>query len=442
MKSLESLRTPQILRSLVVVLLICSCLSLFTLFLPWRQTVTGSGQVTVFSPSERPQEINTLIDAKIVTWHVQEGDKVHRGDLLVELEELNPSYLDDDQLMRLAAQRQANIQKRRAAESMVDTLEGQTETLQQLQQVVVPSAGVKVSQSKDKVVAAEQKVEAARQSLSTADLNLNRRKLLYDKGLSSKRDLELAELDLAKSQSELQAAVTELDVSRRDISVADYDVGKTKAEATLKIQSNQAMIAQSYEKIAQINSEIYKMDIDLSNLRNRIDQRKIYAPVDGQITRMKAYGSARTVKAGETIAVIVPKTADQAAEIFVPDYFAPLVSVGRQVRLQFSGWPALQFGGWPSAQVGTFAGVIAVVDAYSAEDGQFRLLVKPDRRQIKKHHEQEWPTANVLRPGTKATAWIILDEVPVWFELWRILNGFPPTVMYFDLDKSLKKASI
>jgi hypothetical protein len=24
--------------------------------------------------------------------------------------------------------------------------------------------------------------------------------------------------------------------------------------------------------------------------------------------------------------------------------------------------------------------------------------------------------------------WVILDSVPVWYEIWRQLNGFPPTL--------------
>ncbi len=399
-KALESLKTPLVLKSFGWVLLFIALMIFAALFLPWQQTVTGEGSVTVFSPSERPQVISSLIDARILKWHVQEGDKVKRGDILLELEELNPSYLDADQLSRLAAQRQASIQKRRATESLLDTLERQNQTLSAVQKVVIPTA---------------------QQNLTTAELNYQRRKQLYEKGLISKRDLELAELDRVK---------------------ADANTVTAGAEAALNIQDTESKIAQSYEKLAQINSEIYKMDIDLANLQSRIAQRKIYAPLDGQITRLHAIGTAQTVKAGEQIAVIVPESYDQAVEIFVPDYFASLVSVGRKVRLQFAGWPAFQFAGWPAARVGTFAGEVAVIDAYSQDSGRFRILVKPDHKRIKASKDEPWPDSNILRPGTKALGWVLLDEVPLWFEFWRILNGFPPTVMeqaYQKLPKRPKK---
>ena len=59
----------------------------------------------------------------------------------------------------------------------------------------------------------------------------------------------------------------------------------------------------------------------------------------------------------------------------------------------------------------------------------FRILVKPDLDRVESGRAENWPEAVQLRPGMKATGWVILDEVPVWYELWRILNGFVPSIM-------------
>ncbi|MFN8615418.1 MAG: biotin/lipoyl-binding protein [Vampirovibrionales bacterium] len=55
---------------------------------PWQQTVTGHGEVTVFSPSERPQSVSAQIDGRIVRWFVNEGDFVQAG-TLVEMAEVD-----------------------------------------------------------------------------------------------------------------------------------------------------------------------------------------------------------------------------------------------------------------------------------------------------------------------------------------------------------------
>jgi hypothetical protein len=37
-----------------------------------------------------------------------------------------------------------------------------------------------------------------------------------------------------------------------------------------------------------------------------------------------------------------------------------------------------------------------------------------------------WPDGDRwLRQGVRTNAWVLLDEVPLWFELWRQMNGFP-----------------
>jgi membrane fusion protein, adhesin transport system len=94
--------------------------------------------------------------------------------------------------------------------------------------------------------------------------------------------------------------------------------------------------------------------------------------------------------------------------------------VGRKVRLQFDGWPALQFAGWPSVSVGTFGGTVAVIDRVPGSTGDFRVLVTPDTT------EEAWPRQ--LRLGSGVLGWAMLDEVRVGFEIWRRINGFPPSL--------------
>ena len=199
-------------------------------------------------------------------------------------------------------------------------------------------------------------------------------------------------------------------------------------EVQSNIQGTMANMAKSQENLAQVKSEIIALENNIANLENRIQQRNIVAPVAGQVVRIKALGKGETVKAGEVIATVVPETVDQAVEIYVSDYNAPLLSPGRPVRLQFSGWPAIQFSGWPSIAVGTFGGKVSVIDAVDDGQNRYRVLVRPDFEAIEAGNDQPWPTYPYLRPGTQVNGWVMLDTVPLGFELWRQFNGFPPSV--------------
>jgi hypothetical protein len=106
-----------------------------------------------------------------------------------------------------------------------------------------------------------------------------------------------------------------------------------------------------------------------------------------------------------------------------------LISKGRKVRIEFDGFPALQFSGWPSVSVGSFGGTVEVIDFVNTKPGEFRILVIPDPT------DDKWPKQ--IRNGSGIQGWVMLDDVPVWYEIWRQLNGFPPSLYEEPLDEQL-----
>jgi multidrug efflux pump subunit AcrA (membrane-fusion protein) len=215
------------------------------------------------------------------------------------------------------------------------------------------------------------KLDAAQNAVETSRKNLDRQKMLVTSGLSSQRAAELAELEYAKYLSEVSSAAAEL----------------ARIETRLARQASQSIVA----------------------------------PRDGIVHRILAPQGGVMVKAGQVLTVIVPETATRAVELTVSGNDAPLLSVGRRVRLQFEGWPAVQFAGWPSVAIGTFGGVIGVLDPGAGEDGTVRVIVFPDEG-------EEWPDAIYLRQGVRVIGWVLLDTVRLGWELWRQFNGFPPTL--------------
>ena len=71
---------------------------------------------------------------------------------------------------------------------------------------------------------------------------------------------------------------------------------------------------------------------------------------------------------------------------------------------------------------GTFGGVVSLVDATDDGKGKFRILVRPDPE------DEPWPSKQFLRQGVRTNGWVLLRVVPLWYELWRQFNGFPPVI--------------
>ena len=67
---------------------------------------------------------------------------------------------------------------------------------------------------------------------------------------------------------------------------------------------------------------------------------------------------------------------------------------------------------------GTFGGKVVAIETFISENGKFRILIAPDK------DEPAWPKQISMGSGAQTLA--LLDNVPIWFEIWRQLNGFPP----------------
>ena len=472
---------------------------LVLVYVPWQQTVIGYGQVIVYSAMDRPQSVDAQIPGRLREWRVQEGDTVKAGDILARLEDIDSKFLDPNQPRRLVAQQSALREQRARATKRIARLTSQMTSLEGSREAAIRTARQRVAQARERLRAAdqallaatkggeiardvarastgeraaqthlrvqqsEQALAAARQERETARLQRDRIKALFDEGLRSRRDNELAENDLVKRQTDVERADLALTISRRDATVgaldqnradieieragteverarsarevasrdvitAQLDLNKVTADTAAALDSLGATLEAARESVAKIDSETQKLHIDRQNLRGRMDQQIVRAPRAGRVVRLLQVGAGATVKVGDVLAVLAPATKDRAVELMVSDNDVALLSEGRQVRLQLAGWPALQFSGWPAAAVGTFAGKVAVIDAVDDGTARYRVIVKPDDARIASGKDQPWPPADTLRPGAEASGWILLGTVSLGFELWRQFNAFPPTV--------------
>ena len=124
------------------------------------------------------------------------------------------------------------------------------------------------------------------------------------------------------------------------------------------------------------------------------------------------------LKEGEMAVEIVPDTIQYAVELFIDPVDLPLVNKGQKVRFIFDGFPAIIFSGWPDNSYGTFGGKVVAIESAAGDKGKFRILVTEDPA------DRKWPPQ--LRLGSGATGIALLKDVPVYYELWRNINGFPP----------------
>lgn len=399
------------------------------LFVPWQQSILGSGRVVAYAPLDRQQTIQAPISGRVSEVWVTEGSQVKKGDRILLLTDNDPQLVD-----RLRQQRDALLAKHEAAVAKLEHYGGQVEHLIDLRDLLIASAKERLSMSRERVKGAEQTLQASQAALDTAKLNQQRQSELVKSGLTSRRDFELAELTYNQSLAAVGKGQADLKAAQNEVSSNQAQVGAAEKDANAKIDSARATKESAASELASVNSDLAKLDVEIS----RVQSQLVMAPRDGVVLRLLTNESADFIKAGDPLVVLVPDTADRAVELWVSGNDAPLIqpSAGPvQVRLQFEGWPAVQFSGWPSVAVGTFGGRVALVDATDDGKGKFRVLVTPDP-DLESDERTRWPDARYLRQGVRANGWVLLSQVSLGWELWRNINGFPPTVGTEPTEKS------
>lgn len=387
------------------------------LLLPWTQNIRAKGAVTTLRQEHRPQELNSVIPGKIVKWYVKEGDFVKKGDTIAQLAEIKDSYLDPELLTRTKEQLAAKKVSVESYNNKVAAIDAQISAMEQ-------ALTLKMRQLRLKVVADSMEMLAAANDYRIAEEQLRRQRIMKDSGLASTLQLEqriqYAQTTLAKKIS----AETKFNNTKTDL----VQVTQEYAEKIFKARGDKAAAG---SEIAGGMAEIAKLNNAYANYAIRNGMYYLLAPQDGQVTQAKKSGINEIVKEGEKIVEIVPSAVEYAVEIYVRPVDLPLISKGQKVRFLFDGYPAIVFSGWPQASYGIFSGTIVAVESSVSDNGKFRILVAEDSKY------KPWP--RTLKMGAGAQGIALLNDVPVWYELWRNINGFPPDYYYAKKDYNEKK---
>lgn len=427
--SLKTLSTPRTARVLAVWLLGICGLVFLSLFLPWQQNVEATGTLTALNPQDRPQEVHTAIPGRIKEWRVIEGQFVNKNDTLVVLEEIKDDYFDPEFLKRLEEQLTAKQDGIGATNRKLGALDSQLGALEQGLKLSLQKAQNKYQQAILKVTSDSAEYQAERVNYEVAKIQFDRYNTLYDQSLISLTELERRKLKLQETGAKLISLENKYLVSKNEMINTLIELNSLRAEYADKIAKSESDKSSALGYLADAQSEMAKLKNKYANMVIRNNQYYILAPQDGYIVRAMKSGIGETIKESDGIATIMPSEPDVAAEIYVRAMDVPLLAKGRHVRLEFDGWPALQFSGWPSVSVGTFGGSVKVIDYVDSKEGKFRVLVVPEKG-------EKWPKE--LRIGSGVYGWVMLDDVPVWYEIWRQLNGFPPS-LYAEPDENEKK---
>lgn len=405
---------------------------LIMMFLPWTQNIQTEGQLTTLQPGQRPQTINSTIAGRIEKWYVREGQLVEKGDTIAFLSEIKADYFDPQLVARTENQVKAKQSAIGSYDQKVNALENQVKAMREELKFKQSQIQNKIRQTELKLESQKAAVEQAKIDAEIAEFQLKRTDTLFQKGIKSLTDLESKRLKVQEVNAKLIAATNKLAESENEVNIAKLNVSTIKNEYANKIAKAESDKFSTLSTRFDAEGSVNKLQSQAENYFRRSGFYYITAPQRCFINEALKPGIGETVKEGEAIVDIMPADFELAVELFVRPMDLPLVQHGQEVRFLFDGWPAVVFSGWPGLSFGTYHGHIAAIDNNISKNGRYRILVSP-------HNEKPWPEA--LRVGSGAKGIALLNDVPVWYELWRQLNGFPPD-FYESADEKTKEPKL
>ncbi|MGE0568803.1 MAG: HlyD family secretion protein [Bacteroidia bacterium] len=429
------LDTPEGIKNTNRVTLIILALLFVLLFLPWTQNFETKGKLTSLNPADRPQTIHSTIAGRIEKWYVREGQDVKKGDTIVFLSEIKDKFFDPEYLLRISEQIVAKENAIGSTRQKSEALEKQIEALQSGLKFSLEKAKNKVRQYKLKIQSDSIDFIASKTNYNIAKEQFDRQIKLFEQGLKSKTELEARELKFQEAQAKLLSAENKFYTTKNEFLNAQIELNSIEADYLDKISKTESELNSNLTYYYDIEGQISKLNNDYANMQIRNSFYYITAPQDGIIVKALKSGVGETIKEGENVVSIMPSNPKLAVEVFADPMDIVLLRPGDELRLQFEGWPALIFSGWPGASFGTFGAKVVNIDK-TPTNGKFRILA------IAEESEEKWP--DLVRIGTNVKAYALLKTVPVWYEIWRRLNGFPAEYTHIeesemDINKSKSK---
>ena len=397
---------------------ISMALLILGLFLPWTQNINLTGNVSSLYQEQRPQELNSPIPGKIVKWFVKNGDFVKKGDTILQISEIKDEYFDPLLVERTEQQMSAKKGVGDYYSAKVKTTNSQLSALDNALDLKLSQLKIKISQLNNKLAAEEAELLAVKNELKLSEDQFNRQKKMFDEGLVSLTQFQQRSASYQNTVAKKTSAENKVAQTRQEITNTQIEQNAAIQEYTEKISKIEGDRFQALGQIEGNSGEIAKLQNQITNYKMRKGLYYIIASQDGQITQINKAGIGEILKDGESIGTIVPTNVDYAVEFYIKPVDLPLIKKGQSVTCIFDGFPAIVFSGWPNSSYGTFKGKVIAVESNISANGMFKALV------IQDNEDKPWPPQIMMGAGVNGLA--ILNDVPIWYEIWRNINGFPP----------------
>ena len=383
------------------------------LFLPWQQTVRGEGTLVAYDPTQRDYQVVATMAGVIDKFYVKENEFVTKGTKLFSMVDLDQKYLE-----KLTDIQNSSKSKLKNTENQIQNFKIQKENLLKYKSVGLGVYKERLQQIQNKIKSLKFQKVSLKKNREVLDLNLQRIQALYQEGIESKQNFETSQNKYVKSYADVNKIDIDIQVQKNNITILQQEKKQFSTDTDNKIKTLEHSILLGRNSATTLSQDLQRQSVNIA----RYKRGEVVAQKDGYVVRILQNDKNRFIKKGEPIIYFSPKVTTRAVMLKVSGFNMPLIKENLKARIMFYGWPALQISGWPKIKYGTFGGIIKTVESTSHEKGFYYAQILQDPK-------EPWPKSDILRVGTQAAVWVRLSTVPIWYQLWRLMNALPPKMI-------------
>lgn len=332
----------RIVAGLIVVALLLAGVGGWSATALLSSAVIASGQLVVDSSVKKIQHATGGIVGEI---RVKNGDRVSAGDVLLTLDETQTKAqlsIVESKILNLTAER-ARLEAERDGKSSVglpaeiDTQAPEAKTALAGEQRLLESrvAGWRSQRARlrERIDQTRKEIEAIHSQRKAKERELG----LIRKELSMVEELRKKELTNAVRLIEMQREVARYEGEHGALLAQIARTESQSKEIELKIiELDERILTEAQKEIRRIDGQIAELRERSVAALDQVKRTELKAPVAGIVHELSASTVGGVIKAGETIALIVPANDALSAEVRISPSDIDQVAAGQSARLRLS----------------------------------------------------------------------------------------------------------
>lgn len=280
--------------------------------------------------------VGSRVGGRVQRVAVEEGQRVAKGDLLVQLEPFD--------LLQRRAEAQGNLAQRKSALDRMVAGFREEEIAQakaRHDQIKAHLSKLQNGPRKQEIAVAEAELELAKSNLELARLDYQRVESLYARQAATQESMDEAETELKAARSSVRVREERLALLKEGTRIEEIEQAQAELEEAAeawKLKRN----GYRGEEVAEANAAVKSAEAALEAIERQIDELKIVSPVEGTVEAVELQPG--DLVAPNAPAISLMDTRQMWVRAYVPENRLDL-EIGREVRVTVDSYPGRDFTG-------------------------------------------------------------------------------------------------